>query len=109
MSELAPGSMSLEADDSTPEAPATPPQPTETPAQAPETPQQAAEGDPEGTVVNPGGEKLVPLGALAAARQSARAEKEARETLEKELAALKPKAEKFDQVAGEWQAAQPLL
>lgn len=109
MNELAPGSMSLEVDENpvaeTPAAPET----TEAPAQAPEAAQQAADADPDGTVVNPGGEKLVPLGALAAARQTARAEKEARERLEAEIAQVREKATKYDQVAGEWQAAQPLL
>ncbi|HYF37258.1 MAG TPA: hypothetical protein VD994_18295, partial [Prosthecobacter sp.] len=109
MNELAPGSMSLEVDESVVDSPPLTP---EAPQPAPEAPPQAADstdGDPEGTVVNPGGEKLVPLGALAGTRQQLRAEKEARERLEAELASIKPKAQQFEQIAGEWQAVQPLL
>lgn len=98
MSDLAPGTVSLEENALPPEV--------ETPETPPETPppvaQSSDEPDPEGTVVNPGGEKLVPLSALAAARQAAREAKE-------QVAALKPKAEKVDQIVSEWQAAQPLL
>jgi hypothetical protein len=106
MSELAAGSVSLEDDNPSLESLAnTPPEP-EPPAQTPEPPpappQHADDAEPEGTVVNPGGEKLVPLKALAATREKVR-EKEA------ELAQLRDKATKYDQVAGEWQAAQPLL
>jgi hypothetical protein len=109
MNELAPGSMSLEVEENPVAETPTAPEPTDAPAQTEHTPQQAADADPEGVVINPGGEKLVPLGALAAARQSARAEKEARERLEAEIAQVREKATKYDQVAGEWQAAQPLL
>ena len=81
MSELAPGSVSLE-DDTPLSAMVEAPPPVETP------PPAADEGEVE-TIVNPNGEKLVPLGALAGARERARAEKEAREALEAELAPLR--------------------
>lgn len=108
MSELAPGSLSLEDDQSAqiqpePEAPAAPVAPPDTP---PPVAAAAEDTDPEGTVVNPGGEKLVPLGALAATRQQLRAEKEARERLEAETAAAKQEVE---QIRGDWQRVQPLI
>jgi len=106
MSELPPGSMSLEVEENPVE---TPPPTPETPTPAPETPHQAAEPDPEGTVVNPGGEKLVPLGALAAAREKAREKELALSAKDAEIAQLRDKAQKFDQVSGEWTAIQPIL
>lgn len=102
MSEVAPGAMSLEESND-------PPPPVETPAPAPEVAAAAVEppanpedAEPEGTIVNPGGEKLVPLSALAAARQKTR-------EVNEQLAALKPKAELGEKAWQEWQAAQPLL
>jgi hypothetical protein len=105
MSELAPGAVSL--DDETPlsELAETPPPPVETPP----PPVQSADDAEVETIVNPNGEKLVPLGALAGAREKARAEKEARERLEAELAPLREKASRLDQIKGEWDAAQPAL
>src|SRR5688572_33084366 len=104
MSEIPAGSMSLEDDTPLSEV-VTPPEPVETPA----PPVQAAEDEPEGTIVNPGGEKLVPLGALAGAREKARQANEAREALEAELATLRPKAALADQIKGEWDAVQPMI
>lgn len=99
MSDLPPGAVSLE-DDPTP-APVEP-APTEPAAVEPAPIQAAGDEEPEGTVVNPSGEKLVPLSALAAARQKAR-EKDAL------IEQLRPKAEKADQVVREWQAVQPII
>lgn len=102
MSDVAPGTMSLEDDALAPEPePQAPPAP-EPPAPEAVAPQNADDAEPEGVIVNPGGEKLVPLSALAAARQAAREAKA-------EAAALKPKAERVDQIVAEWNAAQPLL
>ena len=98
MSEVPDGSVSLED-------PITPDPVEETPppvAEAAAPPANSEDAEPEGTIVNPGGEKLVPLSALVNQRREAAAAKA-------ELAALKPKAEKFDQVAQEWQAVQPLI
>jgi hypothetical protein len=109
MSELAPGAVSLEDDNPSLETLA---QPTpEAPAQTePTAPQANAEdAEPEGTVVNPGGEKLVPLNVVADLRGKVRESKSALEAKEQEIAALREKATKYDQVAGEWQAAQPLI
>lgn len=108
MNELAPGSLSLEDDQSAqiqpePEAPAAPVAPPETPPPVAATTEDT---DPEGTVVNPGGEKLVPLGALAATRQQLRAEKEARERIEAETEAAK---RELEQIRGDWQRVQPLI
>lgn len=94
--ELPAGSVSLE------EEPQTPPVETPPPVVAQTPPANPEDADPDGTVVNPGGEKLVPLSALAAARQAARDAKA-------EVATLKPKAERVDQIVSEWQAAQPIL
>jgi hypothetical protein len=106
MSELAPGSMSLEDDtplatisEPTPPAPEPPPAPVQT--------QEDAE--PEGTIVNPGGEKLVPLGALAGAREKARQEREAREKVEAEVAELRERTKEIDTIRTAWQAAQPAI
>jgi hypothetical protein len=110
MNELAPGSVSLEDDNPSLESLSQPPEP-EPPA--PEPPPQAAANpddvEPEGVVVNPSGEKLVPLKALVATREKAREKDAALEAKEQEIIALREKATKYDQVAGEWQAAQPLL
>lgn len=65
--------------------------------------------EPEGTIVNPNGEKLVPLSALAAKRQEATTAKAALAEKEALIASLQEKATKYDQVAGEWQAVQPLI
>ena len=101
--------MSLEDDAPTPE---TPP-PPEIPTEAAPTPQQAApqadEGDPDGTIEGSGGVKFVPLSAVAEAREKLRTAKAEAEAIRAEAAQLREKAQKFDQVAGEWQAAQPLL
>ena len=98
MSEVPDGSVSLE-DPITPDPVEETPPPIAEAAAPPANPEDA---EPEGTIVNPGGEKLVPLSALVNQRREAAAAKA-------ELAALKPKAEKFDQVAQEWQAVQPLI
>jgi hypothetical protein len=94
--EVVAGSVSLEDD---PAPVADPPAPVADPPPVAANPEEA---EPEGTVVNPGGEKLVPLSALVAQRREAA-------TAKAEAAALRPKAEKVDQVVREWQAAQPLL
>ena len=101
MSELAPGSVSLEDDTPLSAMVETPP-PVDTP------PPAADEAEVE-TIVNPNGEKLVPLGALAGAREKARAEKEAREALEAELAPLREKAALADRIKTEWDAAKPYI
>lgn len=98
MSEVPDGSVSLE-DPITPDPVEETPPPVAEAAAPPANPEDV---EPEGTIVNPGGEKLVPLSALVNQRREAAAAKA-------ELAALKPKAEKFDQVAQEWQAVQPLI
>lgn len=98
MSELGSGAVSLE-DDPTPTAE---PQAPAAQVEAQTPPANPEDADPEGTVVDQGGQKLIPLSALAAARQAARDAKA-------EAAALKGKAEKLDQIAGEWQAAQPYI
>src|SRR5688572_3202968 len=102
MSEIPAGSMSLEDDTPLSEA-VTPPPDAATP------PVQAQDDEPEGTIVNPGGEKLVPLGALAGAREKARQAVEAKAALEAELATLRPKAALADQIKTEWDAAQPYI
>lgn len=98
MSDVPAGSVSLEEDPTAAappvEAPATDPPP------APAAP--ADDADPDGTIEGSGGVKFVPLSALAAARQAAREAKA-------EVAALKPKAERVDQIVSEWRDAQPLL
>lgn len=98
MSEMPAGAMSLE-DDPTP---APEPEPQAPAPEAEPAPVAAADPDPEGTVVNPGGEKLVPLSAVAALRQE-------KQALKQQIDQLRPKAEKVDQVVAEWQAAQPLI
>lgn len=109
MSELAPGSVSLEEDNSASFEPPTQEPAAEAPATPP--PAQAATEDtePEGTIVNPGGEKLVPLGALASVREKVREKESALAAKDAEIAALKDKASKWDAAAGEWQAVQPLI
>lgn len=112
MSELAPGSVSLEEDASaqftqepTPEAPPAPEAPAETQQTAP----PADDPEPEGTIVNPNGEKLVPLSALAAKRQEASTAKAALAERDAKIAALEQKAQKLDQIQGDWQRVQPLI
>jgi hypothetical protein len=105
MSDAAPGSISLEENALEPEAPP-PPVTTETPPPAVQT---ADDGEPEGTIVNPGGEKLVPLGALAGTREKLRAEKEAREKVEAEVATLREQTKDIEQIKAAWQAAQPVI
>jgi hypothetical protein len=97
MSELPAGTVSLE-EDTTAAPPVEQPPPQQT-AQPPATTEDA---DPDGTIEGSGGVKFVPLSALAAARQQAREAKA-------EAAAVKDKAARLDQIAGEWQAAQPIL
>lgn len=98
MSDMPPGAVSLEEP-----LPQTPPAtPQAEPVAPPPPPANPEDADPEGTVVADGGGKFVPLSALAAARQSARDAKA-------EAALLKGKADKLDQIHGEWQAAQPIL
>lgn len=98
MSDLPAEALSLEESNETPEPqPAPPPEP-----QAATPPPNADDAEPEGVVVNPSGEKLVPLSALAAARQATRDAKA-------EAAALRPKADIADKVYHEWQAVQPLI
>ena len=108
-SELAPGSMSLEDDAPAPETPPPPDTPAETAQTPPQATQQADDGDPDGTIEGSGGVKFVPLSAVAEAREKVRAAKAEAEAVKAEAAQLREKAAKFDQVAGEWQAAQPLL
>lgn len=109
MSELAPGSLSLEENESAQLDP-------EPAAPAPETappPQQAAppadDLEPEGTIVNPNGEKLVPLSALAAKRQEASTAKAALAEKDAKIAELEQKAQQFEQIKGDWQRVQPLI
>jgi hypothetical protein len=109
MSELPAGSVSLEDDNPTLESLSQPPPAPETPADAPAASVQEPDSDPEGTVVNPGGEKLVPLNVVADLRGKVRESKAALEAKEQEIAALRDKASKFDQVEGEWKAVQPLV
>lgn len=97
--ELPPGAVSLE-DDLAPiaaDSVTNPPAPVaDPPAVNPE------DAEPDGTIVNPGGEKLVPLSALAEARKATREAKA-------EVAALRPKAEQAEKIAAEWQAVQPMI
>jgi hypothetical protein len=110
MNELAPGSVSLEDDNPSLESLSQQPEPEPAPAQTPDTPPQNAEDvEPEGVVVNPSGEKLVPLKALVATREKAREKDAALEAKEQELAALREKATKYDQVAADWQRLQPVI
>lgn len=97
MSELPAGAVSLE-DDPVPGADAPPPA-DPPPADPPPNPEDAL---PDGTIEGSGGVKFVPLSALAAAREAAR-------TAKAEAAALRGKAERLDQIAGEWEAAKPML
>lgn len=101
MSELAPGSVSLDDDPQL-----APDPPTPDPAAPPPV---VEETDPEGTIEGSGGVKFVPLGAVVETRGKLKDAKAALEAANAELAALKPKAEKFDQVKGEWDAVQPLI
>jgi hypothetical protein len=105
MSDAAPGSISLEENALEIE---TPPPPV-TPETPPPAVQNADDGEPEGTIVNPGGEKLVPLGALAGTREKLRAEKEAREKVEAEVATLREQTKEIEQIRTAWQAAQPVI
>lgn len=102
MSDVAPGTLSLEEHQAPPPPPDTPPPADPPPADPPPPPPNPEDADPDGTIEATGGVKFVPLSALAAARQAAREAKA-------EVAALKPKADLADQVAREWQAAQPIL
>ena len=109
MSELAPGSMSLEEADQPQETtPAAPPAP-----ETPPTPQQSApeatDQDPDGTIEGSGGVKFVPLGAVVDLRGKVREKESALAAKEAEIAALKEKAEKFDKINGDWQRVEPLL
>ena len=110
MSELAPGSVSLEDDNPSLESLSAPPPAPETPATPQQTappPAQEAEQEPDGVVVNPGGEKLVPLNAVVDLRGKLRAEKEAREAEKAELEQLRGKVKTAEAIAQEWQQLQP--
>lgn len=107
MSDVAPGSVSLE-DDNSAQFDAPPPTP-EAPAATPPEPVASEDTEPEGVVVNPNGEKLVPLNVVADLRGKVRETKSALEAKDAEIAALKDIKAKYDQVAGEWQAVQPLI
>lgn len=105
MSELAPGSVSL--DDDTPlseivEAPPPAEAPAPPPQQAAAPPPNPEDVEPEGTIVNPGGEKLVPLSALVAQRQEAA-------RVKAEAAALREQTKEIDTIRAAWQAAQPAI
>lgn len=106
MSELNPAALSLEDETPQPDTSAPAPEASAAPLQ---NAQPAEDPEPEGTVVNPGGEKLVPLGALAGAREKVREKEAALAAKDAEIAQLREKAQKFDQVAGEWNAVQPLI
>ena len=99
MTDEVPGSLSLDED----APPLDQQMGTETPPPEPD-----AEPEPEGTVEIPTG-KVVPLQALQAERHAKKQEREARERLEQEVVGLRDKAGKLDQIAGEWQAVQPLI
>ena len=112
MSELAPGSVSLEEDASAsfePEPQQQAPPTPEAPAQAAPVPNAEPDPEPEGTIVNPNGEKLVPLSALAAKRQEASTAKAALAEKEAKIAELEQKAQQFEQIKGDWQRVQPLI
>lgn len=112
MSDLAPGSLSLEDENPSLESlsqPQEPPAPAETPQEAAQTPPPADEPEPDGTVVNPNGEKLVPLSALAAKRQEASSAKAALAEKEAKIAELEAKAQQLEQIKGDWQRVQPLI
>lgn len=109
MNELAPGSMSLEADDQPEDRPTETPAAPEAPAQAPETPQQAADPDPDGTIEGSGGVKFVPLGAVVDLRGKVREKDTELERTKAELEQAKAKAAQLDQIRGEWDAIQPLI
>lgn len=105
MSELNPGSVSLEESDAPEPVIETPAPVTETPA----TPPPTVDDDPEGTIEGSGGVKFVPLGAVVETRgklKEAKAELEARDA---KIAELSKKAELADRIQGEWNAVQPLV
>lgn len=105
MSELPAGSVSLEDD-----APTISTQPAASaPPAADPPPSDPPADDPEGTIEGSGGVKFVPLNAVVELRGKVRESKTALEAKDAEIAALRDKATKFDQVSGEWQAAQPLI
>lgn len=99
--ELAPGAVNLEDEP----AAITPP-PTEPAAPDPQTPQD--EPDPEGTVEIPSG-KVVPLAALQETRGKVKELNTALSAKDQEIAQLREKAAKVDQIQQEWQAVQPLI
>lgn len=105
MSELNPGSVSLEESE-TPPPVADPPAPDPVAPQAPPAP---VDEDPEGTIEGSGGVKFVPLGAVVETRgrlKEAKAEIEARDA---KIAELSAKAAKLDGIEREWNAVQPLV
>lgn len=105
MSDLNPGSVSLEESEAPPPAVETPAVVTETPP----PPAPAVDDDPEGTIEGSGGVKFVPLGAVVETRgklKEAKAEIEARDA---KIAELSKKAELADKIKNEWDAVQPLV
>src|SRR5688572_15744671 len=70
---------------------------------APETPPADTDADPEGTIDASGGIKFVPLDALKAERTQRKEAAGKLSALEAEIAALRPKAEKLEQIHSEWQ------
>jgi hypothetical protein len=75
------------------EAPAPEPVQASPEPEAPEPAQPEPQAEPEG--VDVGGQRMVPLAALARAREENRS--------------LRDKAQQFDQIAGEWQNARPYV
>ena len=104
MSELAPGSMSLEEN----VLPAEPPAAPDPPALTEQTP-PVDDTDPEGTIEGSGGVKFVPLGAVVETRGRLKETKAELEAARAELATAKEKAALADQIKGEWDAAQPFI